>query len=140
MNRKPPPLLPLRIHELATTDIVAFTGLGIVVISTILMVMAQVGLGSSWRIGIEEDARPGLVTSGFYRFCRNPIFFFLLFAVVGFVLLIPTWISVALLVLAYLGISVQIRGEEAWLTKAYGDDYKTYAHRVGRFVPWIGRL
>src|SRR2546428_6168167 len=39
-----------------------------------LLVVALLDLGVSWRIGIEEGSRSGLVTSGLYRVCRNPIF------------------------------------------------------------------
>src|SRR5207244_2366501 len=39
-----------------------------------LLLLAQVQLGASWRIGIDDGARPGLVTGGMYRFCRNPIY------------------------------------------------------------------
>src|SRR5215471_9195926 len=41
---------------------------------TILMVAAQLRLGKSWRIGIDEGAKSGLVTAGLYRVSRNPIF------------------------------------------------------------------
>src|SRR5437016_4367869 len=55
-----------------------------------LLVVAQLNLGASWRIGIEEGSRPGLVTSGCYRFCRNPIFFAILVLLTGYTLLLPT--------------------------------------------------
>lgn len=60
--------------------------------------VAQLNLGASWRIGIEESSNPGLVTSGFYRFCRNPIFFAILIMLAGYTLLLPTRLSLALLV------------------------------------------
>src|SRR5947209_18612591 len=50
-------------------------GAGLLFGGTFLMVLAQLHLGASWRIGIDEGAKPGLVTDGLYRFCRNPIFF-----------------------------------------------------------------
>ena len=34
--------------------------------------VAQLHLGASWRIGIDADAKPGLVTDGLYRYSRNP--------------------------------------------------------------------
>jgi len=68
----------------------AGTGAALVIAATALMVASQLHLGASWRIGIEPEARPGLVTGGFYRFCRNPIFVFMLAGIAGFVLLIPT--------------------------------------------------
>ena len=106
----------------------------------VLLVIAQLNLGASWRIGIEEGSRPGLVTTGFYRFCRNPIFSAILVMLTGYTLLLPTRLSVALLVGAFIGMRQQVVTEEAYLFRTYGDVYRAYACRVGRFVPGIGRL
>jgi protein-S-isoprenylcysteine O-methyltransferase Ste14 len=105
-----------------------------------LLLVAQLNLGASWRIGIEEGSRPGLVTSGFYRFCRNPIFFAILIVLTGYTLLLPTRLSLAILVGAFIGIRQQVLTEEAYLSRAYGDAYRAYAHRVGRFMPGLGKL
>lgn len=104
------------------------------------LVVGQLQLGASWRIGIEEKAAPGLVTSGVYRFCRNPIFFALLIIVAGYTLLLPTGLSIALLVGTFVGVSQQVRAEEAYLLRTYGESYRQYARRVGRFLPGIGKL
>lgn len=107
---------------------------------SLLMFAAQMNLGASWRIGIEEGARPGLVTSGWYRLCRNPIFLFLLATFAGIALLlwnVPTavmWLGVLI------GVRLQVLEEERWLLHTYGDEYRRYASEVGRFVPGIGRL
>lgn len=105
-----------------------------------VLVWAQLDLGASWRIGIEEGARLGLVTDGLYRYSRNPIFAGLLAMIVGYALLLPTWLSLGLLVGAYIGVRRQISAEETYLLKTYAEAYRTYARRVGRFLPGIGRL
>ena len=84
----------------------------------ILLVIAQLNLGASWRIGIEEG---GIMLT-------------------GYTLLLPTRLSVALLVGAFIGMRQQVVTEEAYLCRTYGDVYRAYARRVGRFVPGIGRL
>lgn len=106
----------------------------------LLLVAAQLNLGASWRIGIEEGARPGLVTHGLYGFCRNPIFLAMLVILAGYTLLLPTLLSAVMLAGAYLGIRQQIAAEEAYLARAYGEKYRDYARRVGRLLPGIGRL
>jgi protein-S-isoprenylcysteine O-methyltransferase Ste14 len=105
-----------------------------------LLVAAQLQLGASWRIGIDESARPGLVTSGVYALSRNPIFLALLIIIAGYLLLIPTFLSAALLAGGYIGTRLQIAAEEAYLVRTYGDEYRAYARRVGRLVPGVGRL
>jgi protein-S-isoprenylcysteine O-methyltransferase Ste14 len=105
-----------------------------------LLVMAQLHLGASWRIGIEEGAAPGLVTSGLYRLARNPIYLALLVVVAGYALLLPTALSFALLLGTWVGVRSQVAVEEAYLLRTYGAAYRSYARRVGRFLPGIGRL
>jgi protein-S-isoprenylcysteine O-methyltransferase Ste14 len=104
------------------------------------LVAAQLDLGASWRIGIDESARPGLVTSGLYRFCRNPIFLGLLLVVAGYALLLPTVLSLLLVLGFYVGIRQQTSAEEAWLLRTYGDPYRDYARRVGRLMPGLGKM
>jgi protein-S-isoprenylcysteine O-methyltransferase Ste14 len=105
----------------------------------VLLVAAQLDLGASWRIGIEEQARPGLVTSGLYRFCRNPIFLGLLLMVAGYALLLPTVLSLLLLAGFYIGVRQQIAAEEDWLLRTYGEAWRAYAGRTGRLLPGVGR-
>ena len=105
-----------------------------------LMLISQLQMGSSWRIGIEKQARPGLVTSGFYQFCRNPIYTWAFLWMIGMVMAAPYGITVALAVGVVLGTAGQVRREEAYLLEMYGDEYRDYAARVGRFVPGLGRL
>ena len=106
----------------------------------VFLVMAQLNLGASWRIGIDEGTSPGLVTSGLYRFCRNPIFLAILTVLTGYTLLLPTRLSLTLLLGAFIGIRQQVLAEEAYLLRAYGDAYREYARNVGRFLPGVGRL
>jgi protein-S-isoprenylcysteine O-methyltransferase Ste14 len=106
----------------------------------ILLVTGQLHLGASWRIGIEAGAKPGLVTDGLYRHSRNPIFLALLMFVAGYALMLPTILSFVLLIGMYIGIRQQVAAEEAYLSETYGEAYRDYAGRVGRFVPGIGKL
>jgi protein-S-isoprenylcysteine O-methyltransferase Ste14 len=137
---RPESLAPVDATDHLTAAIRHVTGVVLLFGGIALLVVAQLNLGASWRIGIEESASPGLVTSGFYRFCRNPIFFAILIILAGYTLLLSTRLSLALLVGAFIGIRQQVLTEEAYLSRTYGDAYRAYARHVGRFVPGIGRL
>lgn len=104
-----------------------------------VLVIAQLEMGASWRIGIDEGATPGLVDTGLFRFCRNPIFLAMLIAIAGYCVLLPTALSLLVWVAAYLGIRLQIAAEEKYLWRTYGKKYRNYAQRVGRLLPGIGR-
>jgi protein-S-isoprenylcysteine O-methyltransferase Ste14 len=120
---------------------------GLVVLGALLlfgamafMVIAQLDLGASWRVGFDDGARPGLVTTGLYRFSRNPIYLALFAALAGMFVLIPTWLSLAMLVGTIIGIRNQVLEEERFLRRKYGDEFASYARRVGRFIPGLGTL
>jgi len=103
-----------------------------------LMIAAQLDLGASWRIGFDERARPGLVTTGLYRFSRNPIYLSLFLGLFGFMVLLPTWPTIGAVAASVIGFRNQVREEERFLHRLYGDEFVAYARRVGRFVPGLG--
>jgi protein-S-isoprenylcysteine O-methyltransferase Ste14 len=102
---------------------------------------AQFAMGDSWRIGVDEAERTALVSSGPFRWVRNPIFTAMSAATIGLVLLIPNavaWLTLAALVVA---LEVQVRlVEEPYLVGVHGEAYRRYASSAGRFLPGIGKL
>jgi protein-S-isoprenylcysteine O-methyltransferase Ste14 len=115
-------------------------GLMVIACGLALVMRAHWEMGASWRIGIDHGARPGLVTGGLYRFTRNPIYSGIGLIVVGYVLAMPTPTSVLLFIAGTIGIVFIVRREERYLVATYGDEFRAYASRVGRFDPWLGRL
>lgn len=106
-----------------------------------LTVAAQVQMGASWRIGVQEGERTDLVRHGVFAWMRNPIFTGMLLALVGMLLLVPGLLSLAALVCTFAGLELQVREvEEPHLRRIHGPAYLAYAGRVGRFVPGLGRL
>jgi protein-S-isoprenylcysteine O-methyltransferase Ste14 len=106
----------------------------------VFFAVAQFNLGASWRIGIDRGAKLGLITDGLYSFCRNPVYLGLLIMAVGYMLMLPTLLSLALAAIDYAAMRRQIADEESYLLLMYGDEYRRYASKVGRFLPGIGKL
>jgi protein-S-isoprenylcysteine O-methyltransferase Ste14 len=103
--------------------------------------LAQMAMGASWRIGVDESDRTDLVTGGVFSLCRNPIYTFMLIAWTGLALLVPTWLSIASVPAGILAFEVQVRlVEEPYLMRTHGEAFRAYASRVGRFVPGVGRI
>lgn len=102
---------------------------------------AQLSMGDSWRVGVDESERTRLVTDGLFAWVRNPIFSFILLSALGLVLLVPSPLSVLAALLTVLGIELQVRAvEEPYLHSSHGESYARYAAKVGRFVPAVGLL
>lgn len=113
-----------------------FAGLGIAV-----TLVAQLQMGSSWRIGVDASEVTALVQHGLFRYVRNPIFSGMLFATLGFALLVPSVFSAAVWLVLALTIELQVRRvEEPYLLRTHGESYRDYARRVGRFLPRVGLL
>jgi protein-S-isoprenylcysteine O-methyltransferase Ste14 len=129
-----------RIDGEAMSQAISVLGATLMFGGVLLVIAAQLNLGRAWRIGIDHGARPGLVTGGLYRFCRNPIYLGLLMAIAGYAVLLPTPLSMALVVGTYIGVRLQIAAEERFLRRAYGAEYLSYARRVGRLLPGIGKF
>lgn len=114
-------------------------GWTLVALGFLITILAQRQMGSSWRIGI-DDRPTELVTHGLFRCCRNPIFSGMVATLLGLVMVAPAaWTCAGFLVACCL-IAIQVRLEEDMLLRLHGLAYRTYASRVGRFVPLIGRL
>ncbi|WP_395109748.1 methyltransferase [Actinomadura sp. SCN-SB] len=102
---------------------------------------AQTSMGASWRIGVDDNERTGLVTGGAFALARNPIFTAMIVTAAGLAAMVPNVVSLLGLVLSVAVIQVQVRAvEEPYLLRVHGDAYRAYAARVGRFLPGVGRL
>jgi protein-S-isoprenylcysteine O-methyltransferase Ste14 len=120
----------------ALGTIVAFAG-------ALLILSAIATMGASWEIPVsaERDSpAAGLITSGPFRFSRNPIYLGFGITIVGWMLLIPAILSLVIVIGAILNLRYQALEEEEYLIRTYGADYEAWAREVGRFVPWFGRL
>jgi protein-S-isoprenylcysteine O-methyltransferase Ste14 len=117
------------------------TGLAIFLTGLIGTLYAQIAMGESWRVGVDEEERTPLVTSGPFAIVRNPIYAAYLPATLGLALLVPNVVALAGLAALFIALEIQVRlVEERHLLRAHGDSYRQYAARVGRFVPGLGRL
>jgi protein-S-isoprenylcysteine O-methyltransferase Ste14 len=102
--------------------------------------LAQLGMGSSWRIGVDKAERTELVTGGWFSLVRNPIYSAMTMGWLGFALMVPTLLGFAAVPVIALGFELQVRAvEEPYLLRTHGDEYRAYAARVGRFIPGVGR-
>lgn len=103
--------------------------------------MAQLAMGDSWRIGVDESERTELVTTGPFTAVRNPIFSGMIPVAVGLALLVPNVIALLAVVALIAALEIQTRlVEEPYLLRAHGEAYRSYAARAGRFFPLVGRL
>lgn len=131
------------VEPIAALDTTAVHAAGIALFAVGLAgtLAAQVAMGESWRIGVDERSVTELVTDGPFALVRNPIFAAMLPASAGLALMVPSVVALAGFAALVVALELQVRVvEEPYLLRAHGSDYAGYAARVGRFVPGVGRL
>ncbi|MBT8218884.1 MAG: isoprenylcysteine carboxylmethyltransferase family protein, partial [Bacteroidia bacterium] len=109
-------------------------GWGLLIISLILVWIAQSQMSSSWRIGIDTKNKTKLITSGLFSISRNPIFLGIMLANIGVFLVIPNSVTLLILVLSCVSINTQIRLEEAFLKQEFKNEYEAYTSKVRRWL------
>jgi protein-S-isoprenylcysteine O-methyltransferase Ste14 len=76
-----------------------------------------------------------LVTTGPYRWVRHPFYVSFALGVLANSLVAANWFFLLCGTIAFLVLAVRTRIEEAKLIERFGDDYRDYMKRTGRFFP-----
>ena len=113
---------------------IKFIGLAFLLFSFIWIVIAQVNMKNSWRIGIDTNTKTELITNGLFSVSRNPVYFGIILSLLGLFLIMPNAFTFLLLVVEYILFQIIIRLEEEFLTKEHGQKYVDYKQKVRRFI------
>ncbi len=91
-------------------------------------------LGLNTKVGLPRNDDIRLRTSGIYRLSRNPMYMGLILLAVASAIYVPNPVNIAATVT---GIGIQhliILGEEKFLTRQFGERYKTYKQHTRRYL------
>ena len=91
-------------------------------------------LGDSWRVGVIEEQRTGLVQDGVYGITRNPYFLAYLLMCVAYTILLQNLVLLLLTLVCFALIHAMILREERHLAAMHGDTYRRYRQRVARYL------
>lgn len=111
-----------------------FTGFCIGMLGDLIFLASVLCMKDSWRAGIPDKDRTELVTTGIYRYSRNPAFlgFDLMYA--GVLLLYGNLLTLGFSVFAMVMLHLQILQEERYLVHAFGAPYQAYCRQVFRYL------
>jgi protein-S-isoprenylcysteine O-methyltransferase Ste14 len=82
----------------------------------------------SGLVAIQSEHR--LVTSGIYRFIRNPSYLGMLAAELGWAFAFRSWVGVLLTAVLLLPLVARIRAEEALLHEHFGAEFDSYCAKT----------
>jgi protein-S-isoprenylcysteine O-methyltransferase Ste14 len=114
---------------------VRWIGVGLTVLSILLLVWVHHTLGTHWSTSLQLQEEHTLVTSGPYRWVRHPMYTALFGFFVGVLLISAFWPVAPLVVISTLMLYTRIDKEEAMMIKQFGDAYRAYKQRTGRLLP-----
>jgi len=112
-----------------------WAGFGLGLLSVAFWTWTQIHLDTQWSAQLQLRLEHHLVTSGPYACIRHPLYsaMFSWAAVLG--LLTANCFFIAMAVLSIAGTVARVPKEEQMMLEAFGDEYKAYMQRTGRFFP-----
>jgi protein-S-isoprenylcysteine O-methyltransferase Ste14 len=106
------------------------------VIGLVLRWLAHRTLAGLWSGTVELTQDHALVTNGIYGYIRHPIYASLILWALCQPVLLPNavagWSGLSAVLLLWL---VRVPKEEAMMLAQFGEEYRQYAARTGRFLP-----
>jgi protein-S-isoprenylcysteine O-methyltransferase Ste14 len=114
---------------------VRWLGVGIGVLCTlgIYWLFSSIGSGITPTSATRKEHK--LVTRGIYHWIRHPLYTIGSSFIVSFGVMADNWFIAALGVLAFIGMAARTPKEEANLIEKFGDEYREYMKRTGRYLP-----
>jgi len=114
-----------------------WTGVGVGVIAGALLIWTLRSLGKNLTDTVVTRREHTLVTSGPYRWVRHPFYGSLALCVLANSLVAANWFLFLSGSLLFVLIIIRTRTEEEKLLARFGDSYRAYMDRTGRFLPRI---
>lgn len=114
---------------------VRWLGAASVLVLLPFVVYAQRSLGRNVSPTVMTHEDHELITHGPYRWIRNPLYVSGLLIFSGLGLLAASWFLIVAAGIAFLLVRWRLPREEAELEARFGDEYREYVRRTGRFLP-----
>ena len=108
-------------------------GLGLLCVAGIYWLFSSIGSGITPVSATRKEHK--LSTNGIYRWVRHPLYSIGSTFIISFGLISDIWLIILFGILAFTAMAVRTPKEEANLIEKFGDEYREYMKRTGRFLP-----
>ena len=125
--------------KIGLPDWVRWLGVAIGILCTFAIYWLFSSIGSGITPTSATRTEHKLVTTGPYRWVRHPLYTVGSSLFIAFGMMADNWFIAMLGVLAFMGMAIRTPKEEANLIEKFGDEYREYMQRTGRFLPKFGR-
>jgi len=115
-----------------------WVGFSVGLASLALWTWTQAALGTEWSPQLQLRGEHRLVTTGPYARVRHPLYTAMFGWGLGVALLTANWVFLAIAAAVIGGTLARLPREEQMLVDEFGDEYRAYVRRTGRFFPRVG--
>jgi len=112
-----------------------WSGAALMAVCVLLIYWVFSSLGKNVTPTVAIRREHSLVTSGPYRWVRHPLYTVGFLAFTGLSLLAANWFIFAMLLLSFAVLVRRTPIEERRLIEKFGEEYRAYMQRTGRFLP-----
>ncbi len=121
--------------KIGLPDSVRWAGvmLGVVCVFGIYWLFSSIGSGITPTSATRKEHK--LVTHGIYRYIRHPLYTIGSSLFISFGMMADNWFIALAGILAFIAMAIRTPKEEANLIEKFGDEYREYMKRTGRFLP-----
>lgn len=108
-------------------------GIGILCAFGIYWLFSSIGSGITPTSATRKEHK--LATNGIYKYIRHPLYTIGSSFIISFGVIADNWLIALFGVLAFILMAIRTPKEEANLIEKFGDEYREYMKRTGRFLP-----
>ncbi len=108
-------------------------GIGILCAGLLYWLFSSIGVGISATSATRKEHK--LSTSGPYRWIRHPLYTVGSTLFISLAMMADNWFIATLGILTFILMTIRTPKEEANLIEKFGDEYREYMKRTGRFLP-----
>jgi len=127
-------IFPGFIWSIPTALPVRVAGVALLFLGVLIFNVAMLTMRNNWRAGFDRGQNTSLVTTGIYRFSRNPAFVGFDLLYIGCAAAFPNVVNITAAFVCVLLFHVQILGEEKYCAEAFGQEYADYRSKVRRYL------
>ena len=126
--------------KIGLPESIRWLGVGIGVLCTfgIYWLFSSIGSGITPTSATRKEHK--LITRGIYRWIRHPLYTIGSSFIISFGMMADNWFIAAFGILAFILMASRTPKEEANLIEKFGDEYREYMKRTGRYLPRFPEL
>jgi Putative protein-S-isoprenylcysteine methyltransferase len=118
--------------------LVTMIGILLMVCGLIIRMMSMHYLGKYYSTLLFTNAEHKLITSGFYRYIRHPIYFGDILLYIGIGIALANYIVfIVITIFSIVAYNIRMNQEEKMMLSTFGNEYVEYSQKTKRVIPFI---